>query len=368
MWRADPLACHRPPVAYNTTVMQQDFHFNVVYLLCRCAGFGPSEARTVASASQFADDCAPAGELRRPNGASCRPEATTCTGPLALDRAWQERTLRRYHFLADDRRPGVVTPGNRAVTRLARKAAVLAASAAPYGLHALGLALHALADSFAHQGFSPFAGPLNRVRRLTLEPSDGNLLGRIQGFFLHQFPHLAPAIGHAEAGFCPDVPFLTWSYRLPGESSWRRGTWEGVRFQNGRVVRDNAVIVAAAVRAVAGVLAGVDGLEAARDPNEQAAFFNPSLFRRLDSLQGRSGQWEAVFHGEKFFGFRGAGDRRCFSYDGKEWGGRAYGFAASPRGAAMVALRRGYRSTDWWRFQQAVRWMSRSQADDQGGR
>jgi hypothetical protein len=337
--------------------MQQDFHFAAVYVLCRCAGFGPREAQTVASASQYTDDCTFAGPVRQANGKEYRPVLTYTPGALALDRKAQERILRSFHFAGGA--DGIVLPGNPAVVRTAAKTAALTGTSASYGLHALGIALHALADSFAHQGFSAFIDPLNIVRELELIPKNEKLLQDIQGFFLQKWAARLLPLGHAEAGYCPDVPFLKWTYRLPGASAWAAAQNAGIRIRKGMVIRDNAAIAAAAAASLAGTLAHVPGLNAPRHAGDLAEFFSPTLFRRMNSLKGRSGQWMDLFFKDAFFDFRTSSDRACFSYDGKEWLGKAYGYAALPRGPAVMTLRNGYTRTDWWRFQQAARWYVR---------
>lgn len=336
--------------------MQQEFHFTVVYMLSRCAGFSPGESRTVAGASQFTDDCTFMGPIGRADGKPYAPVMTYPPGALALDPGAQAAVLRPFHFPGGGGRDAVVLPGNAAVTTAARRAAALAASSSPFGLHALGIALHALADSFSHQGFSPCARRINAVPGLDLIPKNERLLEDIQGFFLQKWAARLLSVGHAAAGYCPDIPFLKWTYRLPAESEWSRTKHAGVTIRDGRVVRDNSRIAAAAARAVASALAAVPGLEPRRGAGEVAAYFKPALFWKHSSLKGRARQWEEAFRSSAFFDFRKPEDGGHFTYDGKEWLGRACGLTARPRGPAVLAFRRGYRRSDWWKFQQAARW------------
>lgn len=339
--------------------MQQEFHFTVVYMLCRCAGFSPGESRIVAGASQFTDDCAFMGPIGRADGKPHVPAMTYPPGTLALDPGAQAAILRPFHFPGGGGRDAVVLPGNAAATSAAREAAALAGSSAPYGLHALGIALHALADSFSHQGFSPYARRVNTVPGLSLLPADERMLEDIQGFFLQKWAARLLSIGHAEAGYCPDIPFLKWTHRLPAPSAWARAGHAGVTIRDGWVVRDNSRIAAAAARAVASALAAVPGLKPRHDAGEAAAYFEPALFRKQSSLKGRARQWEEVFRSSPFFDFRTPEDAGNFVYDGKDWLGRACGLTARSRGPAVLAFRRGHRRTDWWKFQQAARWHAR---------
>jgi hypothetical protein len=128
--------------------MQEDFHFSVVYMLSRCAGLPPVESRTVACASQYTDECTFMGPIALTNGKPYRPVLTYPPGALALDTKAQAAILRSFHFAGGEGRDAVVLAGNAAVARTAAKAAVLCASSASYGLHALGIALHCLADTF----------------------------------------------------------------------------------------------------------------------------------------------------------------------------------------------------------------------------
>jgi hypothetical protein len=185
------------------------------------------------------------------------------------------------------------------------------------------------------------------------------LLESIRGFFLAKFPDFPVHLGHAQAGYCPDIPFLKWSYRQPPASAWTKARCVGIRFQGGRVVRDNAVIASSAVRAVIAALAGVAGLKPVRDAGEQAKFFTPARFRKMDLLRKRSEQWRRLFFADPFFDFRKADDGRCYAYAGKEWLGKAIRPPGRSDAGPVRLLVKGYTKTDWWNFQLAARWSAR---------
>ncbi len=208
--------------------MQKDFHFYTIYILTRCAGFGPEEAGVVAYASQFADDAVEEEPFWFENGGFFQPVVTShnyysLRGALASPtREAGYRVWIPFHFMpgGDERsgksedpfyrrlevRPAGVgdgSPMDRALKRM------LEAGDRPYGLHLLGIVLHVLADTWSHQGFIGLTRPENEVEDLEIEGEGKGFLEALK----EEFHDLAPKTGHAEALNIPDEPYRRWSYR-----------------------------------------------------------------------------------------------------------------------------------------------------------
>jgi len=341
--------------------MQKDFHFSVVYVLCRFAGLTPQEGQVVATASQYTDGCKMVGRLYRSDGRYHLAVPTQAPPHLALSERWQERILRPFHFVYADGNQRVTTAGNDRVRSLVEEAIGLVGSNRRLGLKALGISLHAFADSYAHQGFSAFQGPENNVQNLRLKPNDPALLKKITGGFLHRFPNLPPQIGHAEAVHCPDIPFLRWSYQRPAGTWWDGHPPDGVTANGGVIIRDNAEITAAAVRSISDLLQTVPGTAEGLSLNHQQNLLSVDRFRSLDSLERRKKHWEALVMAPGGFGNISPTEKDWYRYAGKDWFGDAYGLALTGSGGpAHRGLKPGYETSHWWDFQNAARWVMRT--------
>ncbi|MCE1206237.1 MAG: hypothetical protein LWX00_02390 [Spirochaetia bacterium] len=172
--------------------MNIEFHYYCLYYLCRNAGFLEREAEIISISSQLVDECiAPwkvAGESRFP--------FTEVTQNYSF---WDEHISTNiyipFHFIPGsaekaaelrlDKKSGknVVTPDSP----LARDILITALKSG--NLFRIGIALHAYADTWAHQNFSAHNDAING------------------------FPgtSLLPAVGHLHALKKPDIPPLVWT-------------------------------------------------------------------------------------------------------------------------------------------------------------
>jgi hypothetical protein len=73
----------------------------------------------------------------------------------------------------------------------------------------MGVALHTLADTWAHQGFSGIEEKVNNVEAIHLKK--GNDWKHL--FWENIFLDALPRIGHGQAGKFPDMSHLTWKYK-----------------------------------------------------------------------------------------------------------------------------------------------------------
>ncbi|HWR12083.1 MAG TPA: DUF6765 family protein [Rectinemataceae bacterium] len=197
--------------------MNIEFHYYTLHYLSRCAGFNENDASTIAIASQMVDECIAPWEIFGWNpdlspgggaGSAAERGAVSATGRGAEGRRltqvtqnyvfWDETVARDiyrpFHFIpgdatlasarrVDDRAGRFVVTEDSPLSR-----EILIAALRTKDLFRIGIALHAYADTWAHQNFSGDSEPQNA--------------------FDHSSP--IPAAGHLHALKSPDVPRLVW--------------------------------------------------------------------------------------------------------------------------------------------------------------
>lgn len=181
--------------------MNAEFHYYAIHWLCSRAGLADGEAYAIAYSSQFVDNAVHEYLIDAPSGRY----RTLVTQDYVF---WDERTLREvylpFHFVPGDpaeaaslRADGqenvlAVTP-NAPIAR-----ALLVSALKTRNPYRIGIALHAFADSWAHQGFS----------------------GRMEDFNALPMNQGLPAVGHLRALTAPDDLGAIWiDERLtPGSS------------------------------------------------------------------------------------------------------------------------------------------------------
>ncbi len=232
--------------------MQLDFHYYATYCAAYLAGYSHEESLEIAVSAQFVDECSRA-YLAKIGGPSAA--ATTqlqlelmdaVTDPLGLQditRIWAS-----FHFL-----PGDLYAGKKRASRwYLRKYRLICLPnselladtvelARGKGLEAAGIAMHVLADTWAH---SYFAGTPSLVINDTnydfveLIPSDGGYTERAVHFnrnpkspddpersyytnTLHQnSENSIMNLGHGRAGHLPDYSFARYKY-MPAWGDYR---------------------------------------------------------------------------------------------------------------------------------------------------
>jgi hypothetical protein len=260
--------------------MKRDFHYCCVAVLARAAGFPPAQALTLAYASQYVDD-AYESEPIRVGELIFEPVRMAHLGLQAWDWSVQKRIYIPFHFLP--RRP-LRTPRDSFLTHPVGPFARLLWSRAllergPRRLLAMGIALHTLADGWAHRGFSGREHPENDVERI-----EHRVGGRWKRLFLpNLYLDLAPKVGHAQAGSYPDQPGLTWRYRR--------------RRPAGTVARDNGAEFLRAARHIHGLL--LEAAPASKRPRLSWAELAPRVRERLadpaESVEERCATWAEAF-------------------------------------------------------------------------
>lgn len=224
--------------------MDQNFHYHVTYTAAVLAGFSPEDGQKIARAAQYVDECG---------------VTVQSTGTLIWDNLWDtfpgNQQIREvlniwpvFHFLPgdyaviqndvdpplrDSSRPAlqlaaqlICTPESRLVQEMVE------AVKAAYGegpsdgggdakLQRVGIAMHVLADTFAHQGFAGIPlSCVNEVREVREMKLDGTF-----GIKRYQFLEYSPALfsrsfgylGHGRIGYLADQPGACFAYR----AAWR---------------------------------------------------------------------------------------------------------------------------------------------------
>lgn len=216
--------------------MQKDFHYDVVYVLAKWAGFNDSEAYTVAYASQYVDDANNSGHIEFYTGESyTRTSSAHETYDVKdnADNTENHNVWLPFHFLpgycgetkdvpvAKDLFERVVcTPDSFVAREMLQD--VIRSRDESYGLHRFGIAIHTYADTWAHRGFAGVSNRINKVAKIVsaVDENDKELLS-LKDEFLRQFPKLIP-VGHGTALHYPDLPYVK-EWKFTFEEDRERG-------------------------------------------------------------------------------------------------------------------------------------------------
>jgi len=172
-----------------------EFHYYALHFLALRAGFAQDEARRLAMSSQYVDDAIYEYEVVGGSGPLFLPYKTAITQNYSFwDETTRDSVYLPFHFIPGDgarasaaRKDGssdpyLVTPDSPIAKEL------LIAALRTRNLYRVGIALHAYADSWAHQQFSGRIGEVNVV-----DPASP-----------------LPAAGHLQALRAPDLALETW--------------------------------------------------------------------------------------------------------------------------------------------------------------
>ena len=198
--------------------MQLDYHYHVIYHLAELAGLKASEAGTIAYASQYVDDSTESEPVEPFPDQQFDTVRTAHYNLGAFDWNIQKKIYMPFHFLPARIRWNnpkafsyVTRPASPKMNDLSAKL-VETALAEPnfrFRLVRMGVALHTVADTFAHFGFSGRRHRENTVGKIWVQNDQGawdyKYFQTIGDIFL-------PKIGHVEAYSYPDLPYETWRY------------------------------------------------------------------------------------------------------------------------------------------------------------
>lgn len=192
--------------------MEKDFHHHIIYALAKMSGFDRGEAKIIAYASQYVDDnCDREYTVKRddneysitlPNRLPVRdsrffyPLMTQAVNIKSLDVRTQYYVFMPFHFLPGDfekeKLDRISNP--YCTTRNSENSNIVLDEALRAGdIFRIGVALHTYADTWAHERFTAFNEPGNKVLD-----------------WYKDFKALAPNIGHADVWHLPDQICKTW--------------------------------------------------------------------------------------------------------------------------------------------------------------
>lgn len=209
--------------------MQRDFHYAVIYVLSRVAGFSSEEAAIISYSSQYVDDATNGGFVKFTNHPMYYriKSAHTMIDSSNLDDLANQNSWMPFHFLPGNQPTNngkldfvsrLICRENSPVAQAMVREAFLHRNDAN-GLHRLGITLHVYADTWAHQGFVGIKHNVNHIRNLYDEDNirDFKSLIRakiddIKDMLGCEIMDNCLALGHGAALTCPDEPWLKWSY------------------------------------------------------------------------------------------------------------------------------------------------------------
>jgi len=213
--------------------MKRDAHYYAVLAFCRACGFKKNNAHTIAFASQFVDDAKINLILLDKSKKTIQHELiqnrpaffnmATCHSYFRIKTFNYEAMVNNttaFHFV-----PGCTGENFTKKLRCKEESPVILDILKDVILEddliKLGIALHAYADTFAHQGFSGMLSKVNDIKNceaknkvhLGLLESIPNILKQLsKEKFESYFDRIMPAYGHGQAMEFPDIPYLEWSY------------------------------------------------------------------------------------------------------------------------------------------------------------
>ncbi len=328
--------------------MQLDFHYYAVYHLAELAGLSDEEAGVVAYASQYVDDATESEPVEPYPDQAFDTVRTAHYNLGAFGWNVQKKIYMPFHFLpsqirwADPPQFSYVTrPALLKGTDLPAKLTDAALSEADpqTRLIRMGIALHTIADTFSHFGFSGRHNGENNVRRIWHAGEDDTWDFK---FFQSYADVFIPKIGHVEAFDYPDLPHLKWRYR---------------NHQNKYKIRDNTVYCLKAARWIYKALVKMNDPERPKArleadfPGEYEAV--GKLFAKPGSAGSRSLRWRL---------YTGAPE-----YDKTLWRKSALtgdtqwdGFSLEQRRVHINRGKDGFDASFWARFHRAAH-LQRSQ-------
>lgn len=202
--------------------MQKDFHYYCIGVLAKAAGFNSVDALTIAYASQYVDNSTESELIRLEVGSDYLmfdPVRTAHIGLESLEWSTQKRIYLPFHFVPPKQFKPADLDVNGTFSLITRSNSPFAQSLLDkaeteplenYNLRLcrIGIALHTYADAWSHEGFSGRQNKENDVGSIYLYDRKKDKYDQLH--VLEKMLDILPQIGHAEAGFYPDLAFQKW--------------------------------------------------------------------------------------------------------------------------------------------------------------
>ncbi|UCF90769.1 MAG: hypothetical protein JSW39_21150 [Desulfobacterales bacterium] len=215
--------------------MQKDAHYYAVLAFARLSGFKKEAAHTVAYASQFVDDAkinhiVAQGKRSDLENTMIVGDETHFLNMATCHNYFRSRTFNysammnntcAFHFV-----PGCVGNNVSRKFRCKEKSEVIKSimtdalkDQEQNTLEKFGMALHAYADTFSHQGFSGIPSKVNDIYKprmhapiLSCRRLYDNQIRIFVRSQLRKFELSITNYGHGQAFACPDMAHVVWSY------------------------------------------------------------------------------------------------------------------------------------------------------------
>jgi hypothetical protein len=200
--------------------MQIDFHYYAIYQLAKLAGFSSDDSNTIAYSSQYVDDSTESEPIEPFPDQHFDTVRTAHYNLGAFDWDVQKKIYMPFHFLPTTIR--WLSPENFSYCTVPTQEDndsllgnmlindAIKETNKRFKLIRIGIAIHTIADTFAHFGFSGRHHDENNVGDIWHAKSDGGW--KLKGFESYIADMFVPRIGHVEASFFPDYPYLKWRY------------------------------------------------------------------------------------------------------------------------------------------------------------
>jgi hypothetical protein len=218
--------------------MRVDFHYGMINILARLAGFDEKSAYIIAYSSQLVDDADTDNNLKvnlKINGINkdVFKQILTSHQAINLNNIRFEDQIEiwlLFHFLpsleGNDFLSSMITKPNSLVAQKMFQIICENFKQGVYldtALYLFGISLHVYADTWSHQDFNAFTSRFNidylnekKFQYASQKQPDEPTIKKI-GRWIAPFLTDYTCMGHADVGIDPDVPFLEWKFKKSGE-------------------------------------------------------------------------------------------------------------------------------------------------------
>lgn len=237
--------------------MKRDAHYYAILAFCRACGFKKDSALDVAYASQFTDDAkinlmylTHSSEIMEHETIDHEIiESKAAFFNMATSHSFFRFNTFNYEAMVNNTIAFHFVPGCQGENftkklRCKEEGPIILDMLNDVcqgdDLIALGIILHALADSYTHQGFSGMLSKVNDINNCEAVNKVNigwyykilKFLGQLSRTKYDQlFDRLMPSYGHGQALEFPDIPYLVWSYEYD-ESGEFYGSYKKVEINN----------------------------------------------------------------------------------------------------------------------------------------
>lgn len=287
--------------------MDIEFHYYLTFVIARFAGLNNESARIIAYSSQYVDDNLNEYRIICPyTGQEYLNAASATYSPIVGQN--EIKILLCHHFLPGDYQDAlIVSPDSVFAQRF------LSAAIESENLYLIGIAVHAYADTWAHQDFKG----LNHVYN-----DSGTLFGSV-----------IPSIGHADFGSLPDMVGIHWF-----DGRFKKQINNNIRFRE------------AGLR-VYDYLARLSKNQGSVKERKGLSCFLKGVLKKAEAYSFLSHELKKRKRIQKYQRYNALHDSCDLPYyDHKEW----FNQAVVKEGSNYFWLP-GYKSSHWYQFQEAVK-------------